>query len=277
MAYTTVQYRQEFVAAFEERTTWLRGTAVTEAMVSGNTATFLVSGSNNGTAVTRGVEGLIPASYPTNTQYSATLAEAHRLERMTKFDIFQAQGNQIRVIQMNAMAVINREIDRVIIAALDTATQDTGAATTASIALVMKAKTILGNAEIPTQEVENMFGVITPAFEAYLEQTTEYSSADYVETKPFAGPTLRTRRWSGINWIVHPNLTGVGTAAEKCYVFHRNALGHAIDKNGIDAAIGTDDEQQYSWARASVFHGAVVLQNSGIVQILHDGSAYVAS
>jgi len=32
---------------------------------------------------------------------------------------------------------------------------------------------------------------------------------------------------------MHPNLTGVGSNAEKCYIFHGNAIGHAVDKKGV--------------------------------------------
>jgi len=41
---------------------------------------------------------------------------------------------------------------------------------------------------------------------------------------------------------------------------------------GIDAMIGYDQKQHTSWARASIFHGAVKLQNSGIVKFVHDDS-----
>jgi hypothetical protein len=175
------------------------------------------------------------------------------------------------------VGVINRKIDADIIAQLDTATNDTGSAATGTLALVAKSVAILGLAEVPIQEEENMFGLITPAMHAYLMQVPAFSSADYVEIKPFSGPIRRMRRWYGINWIVHPNLTGAGTNSEKCYIYHRNAIGHAMATGAdLDTAVGYDDEQAYSWARASGIFGSKKLQNSGIVQVVHDGSAYVA-
>ena len=116
-----------------------------------------------------------------------------------------------------------------------------------------------------------------PSFLAYLMQIPEFASSDYVEVKPFSGPVRRMRRWFGVNWIMHPNLTGVGTSLEKCYLYHRNAVGHAVDKKGIQSPVGYDEEQDYSWARASVFMGSKLLQNGGIVQMKHDGSAYVGA
>jgi len=211
------------------------------------------------------------------TQTSATLAEWHDLVRKTNFNIFASQGDQKRIMQMSTMAVINRKIDADIIAALDGATIDTGTAATASIAMIAKSLAYLGNQEVPINEEDNMFGVITPAFQSYLMQTTEFANADYVDMKPFAGPNMRLRRWYGINWIVHPNLTGVATSSEKCYLYHRNAIGHAIDMSGLDVAVGYDDEQAYSWSRVSGHFGSVKLQNTGIVQMVHDGSVAALS
>lgn len=266
------QYRQEFIASFEVRQSLLRSTVTTEAVIKGNTATFLVAGSGGATAVTRGVNGLIPARADDLTQSSATLAEWHDLVRKTGFNVFASQGDQRRIMQETTMAVINRKIDSDIIAQLDTATVDTGGAATMSTALVAKALAILGVAEVPIQDSENMFGVITPAAWAYLMQATEHSSADYVDNKPFSGPVRPMFRWFGINWIMHPNLTGVGTNAEKCYIYHRNSLGHAVDTGGIRSPVGYDEEQDYSYARASIYMGSKLLQNSGVVQVMHDGS-----
>jgi hypothetical protein len=268
------QYRQEFIASFEQRQSLLRSAVVTEAVIKGSTASFLVAGSGGASAVTRGVNGLIPARNDDLTQSSASLAEWHDLVRKTGFNVFGSQGDQKRIMQETTMAVINRKVDSDIIAQLDTATVAAGvASSTASLALVARAKTILGVAEVPTTEIDNIFAVVTPAFMAYLMQVKEFASADYVEVKPFAGVPRQYLRWYGINWIEHPNLTGVGTSSEKCYLFHRNALGHAVDKAGLQSPVGYDEEQDYSWARASVYMGSKLLQNGGVVLMRHDGSA----
>jgi hypothetical protein len=72
-----VQYRAELVAEFEEGMSWLRQTTVTEAVIKGNQATFNVAGSGGAAAVTRGINGLIPARADNNTQNTATLTEWH--------------------------------------------------------------------------------------------------------------------------------------------------------------------------------------------------------
>jgi hypothetical protein len=271
------QYRDEFIAAFEERRSLLSSVCVNQAQIKGNQATFLVAGSGGATAKTRGVNGLIPARADDNTQLTATLAEWHDLVRKTGFNVFASQGDQKKIMQMTTMAVINRKIDSDIIAELDQATIDTGASATASVAMVAKAKAALGYNEVPTEEADNVFGIVTPGFNAYLMQTKEYASKEYVEMAMFSGTTRKMVRWFGVNWIEHPNLTGAQTATELCYLFHRNAVGHAVDKAGIQSPVGYDLEQDYSFARCSVNMGSKLLQNSGIVQMKHNGLEFALS
>ena len=269
-----IQYRDELIATFEEGQSWLRQTTVTESVIKGNQATFLVAGSGGAAAVTRGVNGLIAARADSLTQTTATLVEWHDLVRKTRFNIFQSQGNQRALMQSTTKKVLNRRIDQDIINQLDTATVNLGAATTMTLGILAKAITTLGEAEVPVEEEDNMWAVATPAVRGYLMQITEFNSADYVETKPLVGPVRRVKRWGGFNWIFHPNLTGVGTSSEKCYFYHRDSIGSAFDNGeGLDIAIGYNDEQDYSYARASSFTGAKILQNTGIVQFLHDASA----
>lgn len=274
------QYRQEFIAGFEQGQSLLRTSCVTETMAEpngGSAVVFLVADSGSATAVTRGTNGMIPARADNLTQNTCTLAEWHDLVRKTRWNIFASQGRQRAIMQQTTMKVINRKMDDDIIAQLDTATNDTGASQTANLNLVMKARTILGVNFVPLEEIDNLFALVSPAFIGYLMQVKEFANADYVEVKPFAGPSRTYRRWAGFNWIEHPRLTGVNTVSEKCYFFHRNAIGHAVDQSTIQSPIGYDEEQDYSWARATAFMGSKLLQNSGIVQVLHDGSAFVAT
>ena len=275
-AYIT-QYREEFIAGFEDRQSRLRSTVVTEAVIKGSQAVFLVADSGNASATTRGGDGLLTARADDNEQLTAQLAEWHDLVRKTGFNLFASQGDQRRIMQMTTMAVINRKMDDDIIAQLNTATNDTGTSATASLDMVAKSLAILGNNFVELSDEDNIFGVITPGFHAYLMQVKEFASSDYVEVKPFNGAAFRARRWSGVNWITHPRLSGVGTATEKCYLYHRNSVGHAVDTKGLDIDAGYDGEHQYSWSRVSGFFGSKLLQNAGVVQMKHDGSAYVAA
>lgn len=268
------QYRQEFIAGFEMRQSLLRASVTTEAQIKGNSAVFLVADSGSAEATTRGTNGLIAARADNLNQYTATLQEWHDLVRRTSFNIFASQGDGRRIMQETTMGVVNRKIDQEIIDQLETGTQDTGTAATGSLNLSMKALTILLNNKVPLDG--NIFGLITPAYHAYLMQTKEFASADYVNNKPFESGMMMYR-WANVNWIVHPELPGVGTSAEKCFMYHKSAIGHAANTEGLNSAVGYDDEQDYSYARCSIFMGSKLLQNSGVVVINHNGSDFAAS
>lgn len=271
-----IQYRKDFVPAFEQKMSLLKLTTTKETVTNGNQATFLVSGSGGDTAVTRGTNGYIPYGNPTNSQVTATLVEKHAPYELTGFNVFASQGNQIQVMRNASIAVINRDIDLTLLAELANATQDFGSGT-AALATVTGAQAILGNNDVDVEEEDNMFAIISPAFRGYLMQTTEFASGDYVEMKPFGGPARKMFRWMGINWIVSSKITGLGTASEICYMYHRNAIGYAVNVGEEKIFAGYDEKQDLSWSRASVYHGAKILQNNGIVKITHDGSAFVAT
>ena len=275
-AYQT-QYRQEYIAAFEQKQSYFRATAVSEAVIKGNTAVFLTAGTGGASAVTRGANGLIPARADDLTQNSCTLAEWHDKPRRTKFNIFGSQGDGRRILQEGSIKVLNRKIDDLMITELSTATNDTGASTTMTLALVTKAKGILGINDVDIEEEDNMFFAISPAADTYMMQIKEFASADYVEVKPLVGPARRMRRWAGFNWFISNRLSGRTTSTEKLLAWHRNAIGWAMDTENMEIDADYNREDSYYWARASGFMGAKLLQNAGVVVVNHDGSAIVAS
>lgn len=275
-----IQYRQEFISGFEARQSLMRQSVTTEAVIKGNQATFLVADSGSAEAVTRGVNGQIPARADSLSQPVATLQEWHDLVRKSGFNVFASQGNQRAIMQQTSMGVINRKIDADIITELNTGTVDTGTTQTASLSLAVRATVILGVNEVPMDG--NVWCAMTPAMRGYLLQVPEFANADYVSMKPLdtgAGSwkdTVGFYRWMDVNWFVHPNLPGVGTSAEKCFMYHSSAIGHGVNSAGIQSPVGYDEEQDYSWARCSVYMGSKLLQNSGVVVINHDGSAFAA-
>lgn len=269
-----VQYRQEYIHGFEARQSQLRNCCVTEAVIKGNTATFLVADSGSATTTTRGVNGLIAARADNLNQYSATLVEQHDLVRKTDFNVFASQGDGRRIMQETSMAVVNRKIDDDILSGLSASTTTIATAQTASLAWTMRARTKLGNNAVPIGEIDNMFAVMSPAVMGYLLQVPEFVNSQWVDMKPLTGPAMRALRWAGFNWIESTRISGIGTAAEYVYFFHRNAIGHAVNVGEIDAKAGFDEEQKYSWARTSVYMGSKLLQNTGIIKATHDGSAY---
>lgn len=275
-----VRYRQEWTLAFQQKQSLLRDTVTTEAMTQGNSAVFAVTGNSDDVAVTRGINGLIPYQPVTNSQYTATLVEQHAPYSTTQFNFFKSQGDMRRALQIQGVATINRAIDAQILTELATATQDTGSAVEGSLDVTMHARTILLNNKV---ELDGQISfVITPAYEAYMLQTPEFANSQWRSNTPLtdvqANPMEGNRySYAGIRWIVHNGLPGLGTNAEKCYMYHRSAIGHAIRGGDPQTTAGLFEMQQLYWFNGTIFAGAKLLQNSGVVVVNHDGSAYVAT
>lgn len=269
-----IQYRQEFVAQFEQGQSRLRNTCTTEAVVKGNQATFLVAGSGGATAVTRGLSGNIPPRVDSLTQVPITLVEWHDKPQRTDFNIFASQGDGRRIMQMSTVKVMNRKIDQDIISALSTATNNLGAAQSFTLALAQRAMAKLDLNDVETEEEDDIFFVVTPAVFALLGQIKEFNNANVVEIKPLTGPARKFRRWAGFNWIKHAHLPGVGTANETCFAYHRAAVGHAVNTGEMDVDADYNRENKYYWARSSIYQGSSLLQQAGIVAVAHDGSKY---
>lgn len=275
-----IQYRKEYIASFEQRMSRLRKTTTIEAQVSQSegggsaSAVFLVAGSNAQTPVTRGINGKIPAQASDLTQNTASLVEWHYLETASRFNIETSQGNRRRIMQQNSIAAMNRKIDEDILAALANTTVDTGAAVYGSLDLVVYAQTILGNNDVENDG--NISCVITPAFLGNLTKTKEFASKEYVTNGKMDSASPMEFMWMGIRFTVSTRITGKGTADELCYMYHKNAIGHACDSEQIGTVVGYDEEQDYSFARTSTFMGSKLLQGTGVVQIHHNGSNYAA-
>jgi hypothetical protein len=266
------QYRQEIVKGFEKRQSLARRTVTTETVIKGNEAIFLVADSGGATATTRGPNGDIPSRPDNNNQYTCTLEEKHDVVEKNRFNIFASQGNQVMVMQQSTQAVLNRTIDIDIHTALATASVTWGAAAVATLALVGKAKTKLGNAFALMDAP--VWALITPAFHAYLMALTQFASADYISDKKFDGvSTSQAFAWYGVNWIVDAGLPGVGTASATCFMYSQAAIGHAMDMDRLDTVLDYEKRHDRSYCRTTGYFGSKLLQNAGVVKMLHDDSA----
>ena len=259
----------------------LRDTTTTEFQKTrGNTVVFLVADSGGAVAQTRGPSGLIPARGDNLTQNSCNMTEQHDLVRKTGFNVFASQGDQRRIMQETTMGVINRKIDAQIIVELDTTTVSVGTtAVVPTIDTIQNAQVKLQNASVPWDS--NITLLAQPSLISYLEQAPEFSKATYVNMRPFAGDDENANwrdqpmayRWKNMLVVSHPNLPGKATTAESSYMYHKSGIGHAADTQSLDSAVGYNEEQDYSFARATMYMGAKALQLTGIVKIVGDGSA----
>ncbi len=275
------QFRDEFIAGFEQRQSLLRDTVTTEVQVKGNQCVFLVADSGGASAVTRGINGRIPGRPDNLNQYTCTLNEWHDKPERTGFNLFASQGDGRRIMQETAMGVMNRKIDDTIITELSNATNTTGTAQIVTNRLITKIIAILGNNKVPMNG--QVTGLVTPAFMGYLSELKEFSNAQWIDRPTIQDADYQWKdtqgffKWRGIKWVEHTGLPGAGTNAEKCFFYHASAIGHAAPGELISTYANYNEEDDYSFARCTAYMGAKLLQNSGVLVCNHDGSALVAS
>lgn len=265
-------YKQEFVAAFEQRQSYLRDSVSSEALVNGESATFLLVGKAD-TMRQRGVDGRIPNANEIDTQVKIALKEMHHKAQVTSWDIFTAHGDRRRLLQERGMVAANKEMDSTIITALSAATAVYPTVLNAASTSIGKLVDIVS--ELYEQEVEND-GMITflwtPKAFARLQTLPQLTSVDYVDEKPLVSGQ-RPFRYLGARHMIHNMLPGMGTATATCFAFHKNAIGHCVDSAGIKTEIGYNGEEDYSYARHSLFHGAGILRQEGIIKFTHDDTS----
>jgi hypothetical protein len=276
------RYVEEYIEDFGRRKATLVNTVRTDVQDRGGSMIFLVAGSGGREAVTRGVNGLIPTADDSQVQVTLNFNEDHDHVVKTSFNIFTAHGDQLGIMRKESIGVIHRKQDSRILTAIATGTVTLGTIPTMSKDVANKIAVTLANADVGTEDDGMLFAAVSPAAWAELTDITSFASADYVhfgaESPVEAGMQVpgRFKQWMGINWTTHNALPGARTSTATCLAWHKNAVGYATSTRGIDAQLGYDNEQDYTWRRATIFHGAVKLLNAGIVKWVHDDTAALA-
>lgn len=272
MAYqiTKEQYREEWIVAFQRGETYLKDCVTKEVQISGLTANFAIQGAA-GRMSTRGTNGKIPSRNRTDRQPKITLEEKHSKESQTGFNVFTAPAD-LRMAMQNAGALAaSREIDYTIIDALDTATNqyNSGTAITLTYGKTVDALSDLFQRDVMVNN--DITCLWTPKAWARLLTFDEFTSADYIESKPLVGLAQeRPKMWLGAKHIMHTGLPGMGTATATNYIFAKPAVGHAIAQGEIQAVAGYDDEDDYSYSRHTIYDGSILLQQDGVIKLVTD-------
>lgn len=275
MAYmiTKDQYREEWIVAFQRGETPLKSAVTKELMLSGLTAKFALQGSA-GRMTSRGANGLIPSRSRTDTQPTITLVEKHSKETQTGFNVFTAPANLREAMQNAGALTAYREIDYTILDALETATNqyNGGAAVTLTHGKLVDAITDIFERHVSTGDMITC--VWTPKAWGRLLTIPEFASEDYVSDKPLIGTGVdKPKVWMGAMHMMHSGLPGVGTATASNFIFAKSAVGHAIASGEIQVASGYNDEDDYSFSRHTIYDGATILQQDGVIEVVTDDTA----
>ena len=263
-------YAQEFTEIYERKQSHFRGTVTTEGQVHGDNFIFILNGAAD-TAVERGANGAIPWASDDQTSATLTLKEYHHLARKNNFNVMSSSAPQRESMQKRGVVSINQKTDALIIAQMDTSTTSITAAA-GSLSWMLQGCEKLWANDVPNDG--NCYGALTPKAYAQMMKVAQFTSSDYIDERPFMRGA-QMKDFLGVKWFMHTGLTDLGGASANCLLWHRDACGHGINQGDIQTDIGVNGEQDYSYARASAYQGAKLLQNEGIVIMNHDDTAAV--
>lgn len=271
-----VQYSKEFIKGYERGDSMLRSTVTTKTQKQGNSHVFLVTDSGSATAQTRGLDGNLLGRSMNQNQITLTMTEWHDLPRKTGFNIFQSQYQGREDMYQTAYEVINRKVEDQIIAALNTATTGpTATATSDAIGLLTDGLTIMSANNVPVDDGQ-VYACVSHAFIQACQESDVFSSADYVPMRTWADGVHSMKKmydWNGIKIFSNTGIPNHATNSETCFLYHKSALGHAIDTENFTVTAGYNDEHDYSYIRCSTFSGAKLLQNGGIMKLKFIGDS----
>jgi hypothetical protein len=268
-------YAREFVDAFEQKQSFLRALVTTEGEVRGNSFIWPLK-QTAPEAQERAANGLIPVQPDNQTSVTGTLKEYHYLAHKTNFNILSSSVDQRKWMQEDSIRGSNKKTDSLIIAELATGTNSSTTPAAMSAGAAVAAVSYLWDQWVPNDG--QVYGLLTSRAWAQLMRVKEFTSGDWIgwDNAEFPFMTgVRAKEWLGVKWVMYPNLPGKGTASAKCLIWHKYAIGHAINQGEMSSKIGYDEEQDYSWARTSSYQGSKLLRNEGVYTFVHDDTAAI--
>ena len=112
------------------------------------------------------------------------------------------------------------------------------------------------------------FGLVGPHQWNALLNIAEFSNSDYAgDNLPFLKGT-ESRKWLGINWIMHTGLPLGGSSNDErnCFIFHKTAIGHASGQD-VKCDISWHGDHAAHFVNNMMSQGACLIDDSGIVRI----------
>lgn len=271
-----IKYRQQFVDGFAQTESILMDRCIEESISQGSSVVFDVA-DLSGELPERGVDGRLPRLSANDAQVTVPLKEYGGTFEVSDFERFKSQSDERSKMNKRIYARVNRRLDRIYISALNAGTTqwNSGTAITVDLDTVTKIIAELGNAQIPVTP-EDVTWVISPKMYGKLSTLNQFTSADWVESKPLGGGSSgaytgkrKIKTWAEVGWCVSPLLPGIGTSACTTFLYHRNALGCARPTGDMLYTAGFDDQHHYHYASGTVKAAAKLLQNGGVIKVTH--------
>lgn len=250
--------------AYQQMGSKLKNTVRYKNNVKGSTTVFQRVG--KGIASGKARHGLVPVMSIDHTPVECELQDYYAGDWVDALDELKLSIDERRVIASSGAYALGRKTDELIIEALNKAssTNDVGDYTE----VLTKEEILNAFAKLNENDVPDdgqRFGIVGPLQWNVLLNIAEFSSSDYAgDNLPFLKGT-ESRKWLGINWIMHTGLPLDGTNRD-CFIFHKTAVGHASGQD-VKSDITWHGDHAAHFVNNMMSQGACLIDETGIVRM----------
>lgn len=261
-------FEAEVHTAYQQQGSKLKKTVRFKDGITGASTTFQVIGAQSANQKTGRNEQLTPSSV-THEPVECVLSDWYAGQWVDKLDELKVGHDERKVLATAGAYALGRKTDELIIGALSAATQEAGDATQAlTKERILKAFQMLNTNNVPDDG--ERYALVGPAQWNQLLNLEEFSNANYVgEEHPFIAGS-ESRKWMGINWIMHTGLPVSGAEAEDtttCFIYHKSAVGLAAGQE-IVTDITWHGDYAAHYVNNMMSQGACLIDNQGVVKMV---------
>ncbi|MCL1892235.1 MAG: phage capsid protein [Alphaproteobacteria bacterium] len=256
------QFEADVHLAYQQMGTKLRNTIRSKSGVIGSSTTFQKVG--KGAANTKTRHGLVPVMNLNHEPVVCNLTDYYAGDWIDALDELKTNIDERRVVASAGAYALGRKTDDLIIASMAAATNLIGTgATGLTKTLILSAVKALNAKDVPDDG--RRFCVVGVQQWNELLAIDEFVSAEYVGNEtPLVGG-YETRKWLGINWIMHNSLP-VASSKRDCFMYHASSVGHACGQE-VKSDITWHGERAAHFISNCMSQGSVLIDQDGIVKV----------
>ena len=261
-------FQAEVHNAYQQQGSKLKKTVRFKDNITGTSTTFQVIGAQTANQKSSRNAQLTPAAV-THAPVECTLSDWYAGQWVDKMDELKVGHDERQVLATAGAYALGRKTDALIITALSSASQTAG---TSSEALtkerILSAFQTLNTNEVPDDG--ERFALVGPAQWNQLLSMEEFSNANYVGNEHPMLSGSESRKWMGINWIMHTGLPTDGSgssATTTCFIYHKSAVGLAAGQD-ITTDITWHGDYAAHYVNNMMSQGACLIDPKGVVKMV---------
>ena len=264
----TAQFESEVHMDFQRMGSTIRNTVRTKNGITGLTTTFQRAG--KGVAGAKDRHGNVPIMNANRTAKTATLSDRYAGEYIDKLDELKIQHDERSVASQTLAGAMGRDVDDILFETMDggsNANNSWVATTWSAASSAIAFMEFMGKADVPFDG--NLFAAVSWPCWGDLLDIDEFSNQDYTPGDKLWFDGVTSKFWLGFNWFPHNGLPLDSSGDAKQFFWHRSSVGHAIGQD-YKLDMSWVGEKQATLAVGSMSHGAVNIDDTGIIEMVYD-------